>query len=613
MEAYSTVKHDSRLAAYRFPSGAVPAGTEVRLRLYAPQAQGASLRLWDGSESFVRMERDGDFFTASVRRDEPCLLCYFFILHGARERYYLNAADMLGGEGELSDNCDTMRSYFITVYDRDYSTPQWCRSAVMYQIFPDRFARCGKTEACGHRMHPGWDEEPEYKPDAQKGYYAADDFFGGNFSGIEEKLEYLTDMGVNTLYLNPIFKAYSNHRYDTGDYEQVDELLGTNADFERLCRRAKEKGVRIILDGVFSHTGSDSRYFNREGHYDCVGAYNSPLSRYYPWYEFENYPDKYKCWWGVWSLPCTRETEPSFMDYILRSEDSVVKRWLRAGASGWRLDVADELPDEFLFELRSQVKAQDPDALIIGEVWEDASHKESYSHLRPYLQGRQLDSVMNYPLRNAVIDYIIGCDAGLFVRRAEALRENYPPQAFECLMNFVSTHDTVRACTALGEAPDGLTRDERASYRLSPERELLARARLEMAYAMLFMLPGIPCVYYGDEDYMQGYDDPFNRRTKRWGGTDNMCGLLKKLAYLHGMCGQTLTLTACGSALCIDRGGYIGIFNPSQEPLEQLLDRSLTDNGRVSVSSGGAELGQREQGLYLRMSPVSFCIIEVQQ
>ncbi|MBR3750921.1 MAG: glycoside hydrolase family 13 protein [Clostridia bacterium] len=614
MEAYPTVIHDSRSARFRTPQGAVAAGTSVTINIFAPYVGGVTLRLWENGEQLVKMQRTNDgMFTATVLCSKPCLLCYYFILHtDNRDEFYLNAPDMLGGVGEHAEQCDSMRSYSITVFDKDFKTPDWCAGGVMYQIFPDRFNSAGKGDPTGKRMHKGWNEAPEYLPIAPKDYYAADDFFGGDLKGIEEKLDYLADMGVSIIYLNPIFKSYSNHRYDTGDYESIDPLLGTNDNFAHLCKCANERNIRIILDGVFSHTGSDSRYFNRENTYPEKGALNGTDSKYYPWYSFESYPNKYDCWWGVWSLPCVNETEPSYMDYILRDEDSIVKRWLRAGASGWRLDVADELPDEFLFELRKQIKGEDPEALIIGEVWEDASKKESYGHLRPYLQGAQLDSVMNYPLRKAVLDYLLNRDAEKFARSVLSLRENYPPQVFNRLMNFVSTHDTERACTLLGEAPHKDTVDKhfQSKFLLSQDAEAVAKARLQLAYAILFLLPGIPCVYYGDEDYAQGYADPFNRAPKSW-SKQGMQQLLKQLARIHKRAEDfnDLAIIPCGSALCIKRGNIIGIINPTDCELEQMLDISLLKSGKLELTNGSCTLSVREQGMYLLLDTYSFCVI----
>jgi glycosidase len=390
--------------------------------------------------------------------------------------------------------------YQLTVYSRGYVTPRWLKAGVMYQIFPDRFARSGNYRAPRQNkdyiLREDWGGAPNGKPD-EKGIVRNNDFFGGNLRGILEKLDYLEELGVTVIYLNPIFEAYSNHRYDTADFKKVDPMLGTEEDFRELCEKAMEKGIRIILDGVFNHTGSDSVYFNKDGRYSETGAYQSKESPYYKWYRFTEFPDRYDSWWGIDTLPGVNETEPSYLDFIIRSEDSVVKHWLRCGASGFRLDVADELPDEFIEALRAAVKEIRSDAAIIGEVWEDASNKMSYGRRRKYFQGNQLDSVMNYPLKDAVIDFLVkGRDGAALEKAVNSLWENYPEPAFGALMNILGTHDTERILTVLAEG----SRDADE-----------ARQRLFLACLIVSFMPGIPCVYYGDEIGMKGGKDPLNR------------------------------------------------------------------------------------------------------
>ncbi|MDO4553228.1 MAG: glycoside hydrolase family 13 protein [Bacillota bacterium] len=369
----------------------------------------------------------------------------------------------------------------------------------MYQIFPDRFARSKNCvpppQNKDHILREDWGGAP-LGPDAD-GVVRNRDFFGGNLRGIQERLPYLESLGVTVLYLNPIFEAYSNHRYDTADYTKIDPLLGTEADFRELCRKAGDRGIRILLDGVFNHTGSDSIYFNQSGRFPGLGAYQSRDSLYYPWYRFEEWPEKYACWWGIKTLPAVNEEEPSYLDYMVRGKDSVARRWLRAGASGWRLDVVDELPDLFLEEFRKAVKEEKPEAAIVGEVWEDASTKVSYGQKRHYLDGTQLDSVMNYPLKDAVLQFLNkDGDAASFGREVETLRRHYPETVFYGLMNILGTHDTPRILTLLSEGR-------------SPRE---GRRRLFAALLLWAFLPGIPCIYYGDELGMEGGKDPENRR-----------------------------------------------------------------------------------------------------
>lgn len=279
-----------------------------------------------------------------------------------------------------------------------------------------------------------------------------------------------------------------------------------------------------MLDGVFSHTGDDSLYFNRYGRYESVGAAQSTDSLYYPWYSFTHYPDQYQCWWNFPSLPEVKEMEPSYQTFVATGEDSVVRHWQRAGAAGWRLDVADELPDEFIALLRREVKRDNPDAVLLGEVWEDASQKFSMGHLRSYVNGAELDSVMNYPLRDALLRFLSGkSSAQDCVSALAALRENYPAPFYYACLNLLSTHDVPRALTLLGGGPDkdsGLTREEQSRFSLQPLALGRAKARMKLAFALLFCLPGVPCIYYGDEAGMQGCMDPFNRAPFPWGHED---------------------------------------------------------------------------------------------
>ncbi len=472
--------------------------------------------------------------------DRVGLVWYYFVLESnSRTYYYGNNEKRLGGLGRVYEK-DPL-PYQISVYKKDFKTPDWFKDAIVYQIFPDRFSKEGmdglkNTDRQGI-IPRQWEETPYYKAEQFGGQYLANDFFGGSLVGIINKLDYLKELGITAIYLNPIFEAFSNHRYDVGDYERVDPILGTNDDFKRLCQEAKGRGIRIILDGVFSHTGSNSRYFNKEGTYPSLGAYQSKDSPYYSWYSFKNHPDDYEAWWGIKTLPHTRELEPSFMDYILTSDKAIVKRWLDYGGSGWRLDVADELPPEFLRALRKAVKEKMPEAVIIGEVWEDATNKLSYGKLREYLLGEKLDSVMNYPLRGAIIDFACKrIDAAGFAMRLMSLYENYPREAFYSLLNFLSSHDVARIITLLADCqlPEDLTKDEKAVFRLNRAQLDLAKKRLGNALLLLMTLPGVPCIYYGDEVGMEGYEDPFNRRTFPWQALDEtILSLYKRMIKLR--------------------------------------------------------------------------------
>jgi glycosidase len=330
-------------------------------------------------------------------------------------------------------------------------------------------------------------------------------------------MEYIASLGTTILYLNPISKSFSSHRYDTGDYKTPDPMLGTEEDFKAMCKAAHDRGIRVILDGVYSHTGSDSLYFDKNGSFGGKGAYCDPDSPYRSWYTFHHYPDTYESWWGFKTLPTVRKLDPAFVQYIIEAEDSVIAHWLGLGADGFRLDVADELPNEFVDKLKKRLRSLRPDGLLMGEVWEDASNKISYDVRRRYFVDGTLDSVMNYPFRKAILDYVRGADDGRGFREAVlTVAENYPTQVLCCNMNLLGTHDTPRILTALVDTFDG-SREELAARKLTPEQLRLALERLQLATVLQYTLPGCPSVYYGDEVGMEGGKDPFNRRPYPWG------------------------------------------------------------------------------------------------
>lgn len=524
------IYHNSQNELYRSPFGAIPTGSEVLLRLDIHGKQPETVRLitrTDDLESSYTMDicRDLNCFVCSVKitvPHTPCLLWYRFEAETDEGSViYTDNAERLGGEGCVCDtDCDTY--YQITVYDKNFETPDWFKGRVIYQIFPDRFfgerengyipksrdeyiIHYNKYEPISFNQHP-FEAGP-----------ACNDFYGGNLKGITKKLPYIKSLGVGVIYLNPIFEAYSNHKYDTANYKKIDPMFGNEDDFAELCREAKKLDIRIILDGVFSHTGADSIYFNKYGYYGNNGAYRDENSPFRKWYCFgEN--NSYESWWGCSNLPNVNELDESYLDYILRDDDSVIKKWLRLGASGWRLDVADELPDKFIEILRREAKKINPDAVIIGEVWEDASNKISYGCRRKYLLGSELDSVMNYPFKDNITAYIMGnIGAETLNRRLMSIFENYPKQVLYSLMNLLGTHDTMRIKSLFG----GMTSDC-GDAKLESGMEELATYRLICAVFMQMTMVGVPSVYYGDEIGMQGGKDPFNRVPFAWHCGDPM-------------------------------------------------------------------------------------------
>lgn len=532
---------DSRSESCKKPYGAVPCGTAVSYTVRPLRREGWSRcvlvtqREFSGQTAELELPctgQDGDrnrfsgIFSAPA---EPELVWYWFrLFREDGSSILLDRSGYHGGEN--------VQSWQLTVYEES-STPAWFGCGVVYQIFPDRFCRLELPDPAGmvgsRTIHENWSNLPDWRPDAQ-GEVRNCDFFGGSLQGILSKLDDLADFGVTVLYLNPVFESASNHRYNTADYRAIDPMLGTEDDFHHLCQEAKRRGIRVILDGVFNHTGSQSRYFNADGFYSDTGAAQSPASPYYHWYSFHPWPADYDAWWGIRTLPAVREDAPDYRDFIIRGQDSVVRHWLRAGASGWRLDVADELPDDFIGEIRTAMEETAPDSFLLGEVWEDATTKIAYSMRRRYLLGQELHGVMNYPFRTALIAYLLGGDADEFRETLESLRENYPPHAFYSLMNFLSTHDTPRILTVLGADHVPGSKEERAVFRLSPARRQLGLKRLRLAALVLFTFPGAPTVYYGDEAGMEGWEDPFNRAGYPWGQEDSeLKSFFSKLAHLR--------------------------------------------------------------------------------
>lgn len=436
--------------------------------------------------------------------------------------YTVTAGDdsiSLGGENptELVQIKDGIGERQLLFYAPEYETSKsFCRGAV-YQVFVDRFAR-SKNHTCPIKndavLDPDWENGIPQFGEYPGAEVANNVFFGGNLYGIAEKMDYIASLGVTTLYLSPVFDAYSNHKYDTGDYLSVDEMFGGDDALSALCDTAREYGIDVILDGVFNHTGDDSLYFNRYGKYPSVGAYQSKASPYYDWYTFREYPDDYDCWWGVRVLPKISGSNESFRHFIT---EKVVPKWMSCGVSGWRLDVADELSDEFLYKFREAVRENNPDGVILGEVWEDASDKVSYGRRRNYLRGKQLDSVMNYPLRDAVISYVKDGDTEKLRRFTEGTYRRYPKKTSDNLLNFLGTHDTERILTLLGGEPCGdRSNDELSTLRMTDKEREVGIRRLKFAYSLLAGLPGVPCIFYGDEVGLEGYRDPFCRRPFPW-------------------------------------------------------------------------------------------------
>lgn len=618
---------DSRDPRCKEPFGAVSCGTKISLTLCPPLAEGFlnctlllqsefTERHWEVPLPSLGVEDNCLIFSGIYPApDLPDLIWYTF-------RFCRQDGQILFlGKNGLFLQADEAVPWQQTVYDASLSTPSWFGQGVTYQIFPDRFRRANPPRLSGvlgeRRFHLDWNEGMNFLA-ARDGETQNHDYFGGNLAGVEEKLPYLRALGISTIYFCPIFEADSNHRYNTGDYEKIDPMLGAEDDFRRLCEKAHALGIRVMLDGVFNHTGSNSRYFNADGAYSSSGAAQSQDSPYYPWYTFQEWPLQYDSWWGVHTLPAVNENHPDYMDYIIEGENSIIRRWLRAGADAWRLDVADELPDDFIARIRRVMMEEKSESFLLGEVWEDGSNKISYGQRRRYLLGQEVHGLMNYPFRTAALAYLQGGDAASFMDAMETIRENYPPAAFYSGMNLLGTHDTPRILTLLGTFPKEppAAHAARAVYRMTEKERRRGKKLLCLGAVLLYTFPGSPTIYYGDEAGMEGYEDPFNRGPYPWEQEDT--DLLRHFALLGKLRNERISLQsgtlqwlhARGPLMAFLRESSmertITILNTGREPLALTVPwkgRQAVDalSGRQFFPAGG--------NLTLEVPPVSGMIL----
>lgn len=370
-----------------------------------------------------------------------------------------------------------------------FHTPDWVKDAVFYQIFPDRFAKSSKLKKPSHLE--SWDSNP-----------TINGFKGGDLLGVLENLDYLQDLGINAIYLNPVFKSAANHRYHTYDYFNVDPLLGGNESLRSLVDEAHGRGIRIILDGVFNHA---SRGFYQFHHI----LENGPSSPYIDWFLIKKFPvdaynenqgPNYTAWWGLHALPKFNVKNPVVRDFLC----SVARYWIGFGIDGWRLDVPEEIDyPSFWQDFRRTVKSSNPEAYLVGELWHGAHE---------WLEGDKFDAVMNYPLNRACVGFFINkevdeslvsgmgyapvphLDSERFAETIDRLLRLYDHEVNLSLLNLLSSHDTARFLT-LARGDD---------------------SALHLAILFLMTFPGVPCVYYGDEIGMEGGRDPDCRRSFPW-------------------------------------------------------------------------------------------------
>lgn len=512
--------------------GAFSIEDEVRFSIYIPRslgAYGAAFRInRDGEEyrdiqfCFSHIEGSRDVYEIELDIRSLCATdtagLFFYEILILRGEKTLFTVTYNNHDFELKYHSEA--KFSLLVYDKEFCAKEWFGKGVMYHVFVDRFAS-GEIKPYEREdmiLNEDWYEGiPQYAeyPGAP---LKNNMFFGGNLAGVCEKLDYIASLGTKVIYLSPIFKAYSNHKYDTGDYGVIDEGFGGEEAFCELIKRADEKGIKIILDGVFNHTGDDSRYFNRYGKYDSVGAYNDENSPYHDWFCFKSFPNEYDSWWGIEILPRLNQNNKECKDFFT-AEGGIIEKYTKMGIGGWRLDVADELPDEFLCDLRKTAhESSNGEAIIIGEVWENAALKVAYGKRRSYFQGKQLDSVMNYPLRNGIVEFVKNGYAEGLYDALVGLYSSYPRFVCDSLMNILGTHDTERILTVLGEhySPDR-SNAELSILKMSEEEKAKAIKLLKIASILQYTAYGIPSVFYGDEAGLEGYHDPFCRRTFPWG------------------------------------------------------------------------------------------------
>ncbi len=590
--------------------GAFPCGTKIEFTVDVPRVLGASavvLRIaedgrgdWDIPLSYCKTEGASDIYrtvldTAAIcnPEEENGLFYYEFLFLRGADTLFSNTWNYV----DFSLERQSQGRFLLLVHTQDFATPDWFKGRTMYHIFVDRFCR-GEGKV-GTRediiLNEDWENGVVQFVEKQGEPLKNNMFFGGNLWGIIQKLDYLKSLGVGVLYLSPIFKAYSNHKYDTGNYLEVDSMFGGDEAFRALLDAANKRGMKIILDGVFNHTGDDSIYFDKYGSYGGVGAYSCPESIYRNWFRFKEYPERYESWWGIDIMPRLNHTVEDCRRYFT-AKGGVTERYIKMGIGGWRLDVADELSDEFLDEMRETVKAaSNGEGIIIGEVWENAAEKVAYSKRRRYFRGAQLDSVMNYPLRNGILALCIDKDAGQLADVLKSLYASYPKCVCDSLMNLLGTHDTERIISVLGEGHNdlsGLTGSQLAFRRLSESDRQRASELQRVAAAVQYTVYGVPSVFYGDEAGIEGYHDPFCRRTFPWGHEDRELleyyRTLGKLREKYSVFadGEFEIEYACGAVLAYRRyndGECVRIVvNASDEAVEYDAPRAINLlDGRV--------------------------------
>lgn len=407
----------------------------------------------------------------------------------------------------------------------NYQVPDWAKGKVMYHVFVDRFKKGRKEELSvlpRRNIHKSWEEEVQLGPD--KDGIWNNDFYGGDLQGIISELDYIQSLGTTILYLSPIAYSQSTHRYDTSDYEEIDPYAGSKDDLKMLCQEAHKRGMKVILDGVFNHTGNDSKYFNEYQTFDSNGAYqnlNSPYLNFYQ-YQIENEKPVFDYWWGMKNLPVCNGDSLTWQQYIT-GENGIIDQWFQLGIDGLRLDVADELSDHYIELIRKAVHRNKKDGFILGEVWKNPMRMN-----RGYLSsGKGLDSIMNYNLDSSLIRYLRDNNSEDLKNKLEELIREYPDDALYSMMNFTSTQDITRGINIwdqeifqqYGEWPWNLQNEDFdfiRNYKLGDKKEEAMNKYQAYLFSLIF-LPGIFSIFYADEIGLEGVGNLNNRKPYPWG------------------------------------------------------------------------------------------------
>lgn len=474
-------------------------------------------------------------FSGDVSLSTKAIYHYYFSFEANKKFMYFKNGNITDDKTITLDECFKMGVNF--------EVPDWAKGKIMYHIFVDRFNR-GENKAMEpmprRKVYSSWSDDMIIGPN-DEGIWNAD-FYGGDLKGIEQKIDYLKSLGVSILYLSPVVHSQSNHRYDAADYENVDPYAGFNQDLENLCKIAHENGMKVVLDAVFNHTGNDSKYFNEYGTFDTKGAFNNPDSKYAKFYRYhmENGILKPDYWWGMKNLPVCDGNSKEWQEYIT-GKNGIIDKWFELGIDGLRLDVADELTDEYIENIRKAVKRNKKDGLIIGEVWKNPMRMN-----RGYIEsGKGMDTVMNYPLVDALIRYFKYSDTEKLSYIIKDIKREYPDETICSLMNFTSTHDISRAINIFSSdnfkqnsewAWDPINRDLKycKDFKLTKEGYIKG-LKLYKAYVFsLAFMPGILSIFYGDEIGLEGYGNLANRKPFPWDSIDeDLLTYFKKIGEIR--------------------------------------------------------------------------------